>query len=139
MAKKRNFIFTNKRHSEKAIMGTILGVISMVSSFASELSEKAETRSREKYSQYEEFLSVVVMNDPDTFDDITRANKSQLISIAIWSLIEKNPEPDKYEYVDFITSDNHIVEQTKEQKQLNKNESVFKKLKEKMDAKGKSK
>ena len=31
MAKKRNFIFTNKRHSEKAIMGTILGVISMVS------------------------------------------------------------------------------------------------------------
>ena len=31
MARKRNFIFTNKRHSEKAIMGTILGVISMVS------------------------------------------------------------------------------------------------------------
>ncbi|MBQ8231918.1 MAG: hypothetical protein IJZ34_08345 [Lachnospiraceae bacterium] len=31
MGKKRNFIFTNKKHSEKAIMGTILGMISLVS------------------------------------------------------------------------------------------------------------
>lgn len=95
-----------KRSMPKTVLGlvvialAVVGVISMVSSFASELSAKAETRSREKYSQYEEFLSVVVMNDPDTFDDITQANKSQLISVAIWSLIEKNPEPDKYEYVD---------------------------------------
>ena len=31
MGKRRNFIFTNKKHSEKAIMGTILGMISLVS------------------------------------------------------------------------------------------------------------
>lgn len=31
MAKKRSFIFTNKRHSDKAIMGTILGLISIAS------------------------------------------------------------------------------------------------------------
>ena len=31
MGKRRNFTFTNKKHSEKAIMGTILGMISLVS------------------------------------------------------------------------------------------------------------
>ena len=31
MGKRRNFIFTNKKHSEKAIMGTILGMISLIS------------------------------------------------------------------------------------------------------------
>ncbi len=29
--KRKNYIFTNKKHSEKAIMATILGIISMVS------------------------------------------------------------------------------------------------------------
>ncbi len=31
MSKRKNFIFTNKRHSDKAIMGMILGVISLFS------------------------------------------------------------------------------------------------------------
>lgn len=31
MAKKKNFIFTNRRHSKKAIMSTVLGTISTVS------------------------------------------------------------------------------------------------------------
>ena len=29
--KRKNYIFTNKKHSDKAIMSTILGIISMVS------------------------------------------------------------------------------------------------------------
>ena len=29
--RKKNYIFTNKKHSDKAIMSTILGVISLVS------------------------------------------------------------------------------------------------------------
>lgn len=31
MARKKNYIFTNKKHSEKAIMATILGLISLLS------------------------------------------------------------------------------------------------------------
>lgn len=95
-----------KRSMPKTLLGlaviflAVVGVISIVSSFASDISQKAEEKSREKFRVYEEFLSTVVMNDPDTFDDITQANKSQLISIAVWSLIEKNPEPDTYDYVD---------------------------------------
>ena len=95
-----------KRSMPKTILGlavivlAIVGVINIASSFVSDVSQRAEEKSREKFSVYEEFLSVVIMNDPDTFDDITQANKSQLIGIAVWSLIEKNPEPDTYDYVD---------------------------------------
>lgn len=95
-----------KRSMPKTVLGlavialAVVGIVSIASSFVSDISQRAEARSREKYSVYEDFLSVVVMNDPDTFDDITQANKSQLISIAVWSLIEKNPEPDTYDYVD---------------------------------------
>lgn len=31
MARKKNYIFTNKKHAEKAIMATILGIISTIS------------------------------------------------------------------------------------------------------------
>ena len=95
-----------KRSMPKTVLGlvvialAVIGVVSMASSFVSQLSQRSEARNREKFSVYEEFLSTVIMNDPDTFDDITQANKSQLISIAVWSLIEKNPEPDTYDYVD---------------------------------------
>lgn len=95
-----------KRSVPKTLLGlavlalAAVGVFSLISSFLSDVSEKAEQKNREKFGVYEEFLSTVIMNDPDTFDDISQANKSQLISISIWSLIEKNPEPDTYEYVD---------------------------------------
>ena len=97
---------SKKRSMPKTALGlcvivlAVVGVISIASSFVSDISDRAEAGRREKYSTYEEFLSVVVMNDPDTFDDITQANKAQIISIAVWSLIEKNPEPDTYDYVD---------------------------------------
>lgn len=97
---------SKKRSMPKTVLGlavialAVVGIISIASSFASDIAHRADEKSREKFSVYEEFLSVVVMNDPDTFDDITQANKSQLISIAVWSLIEKNSEPDTYDYVD---------------------------------------
>ena len=34
MGRKKNYIFTNKKHSERAIMSTILGVISLTSLIA---------------------------------------------------------------------------------------------------------
>ena len=40
------------------------------------------------------------MNDPDAFDDITKANPSQLIDISIWSILKSDLAPDKYEYGD---------------------------------------
>lgn len=95
-----------KRSAPKTAVGlavilfALIGVFSIGSSLVSELTDKAEQKSREEFSIYDDFLSVIVMNDPDTFDDISQANNAQLLSISIWSLIEKNSEPDNYEYVD---------------------------------------
>lgn len=50
--------------------------------------------------EYEKLLSPVIMNDPSAFDDISRADNEQLLSIAIWSLLESELTPDDYEYVD---------------------------------------
>lgn len=77
-----------------------VGIISIISGIGSDLSKKIDEKNEAKYSEYEEFISPVIMNDPDTFDDISQANVEQLISISIWSLIEENIEPDTYEYID---------------------------------------
>ncbi len=57
-------------------------------------------KNAEKYASYEEFIAPVIMNDPDTFDDVTLADQGQLVSMAIWSILDSNPEADKYEYTD---------------------------------------
>ncbi len=59
--------------------------------------QKISDNSKQKKA-YESFLLPIVMNDPDTFDDITQADMEQLLDSTIWSLIKKNVETDKYEY-----------------------------------------
>jgi hypothetical protein len=58
------------------------------------------TNDHKQKEEYETFLMPIVMNDPDPFDDITKANMEQLLDSAIWSLIRQNAETDKYEYDD---------------------------------------
>ncbi len=103
-----------KRSPLSFVVGLIVIVLCAVGiiSIFSSLSEQAENRSKErdmiKYSEYEEFLAPVIMYDPDTFDDITMANADQLISIAIWSILDSDLEPDAYEY----TGDGMLVPET---------------------------
>ena len=95
-----------KRSKPNLIVGlTVLilafvGIVSLVITGVGELKKAASEKNAEKYSVYEEFIAPVIMNDPDTFDDVTVADPGQLISIAIWSILDSNPEPDKYEYTD---------------------------------------
>ena len=49
-----------------------------------------------KYDEYQEFLTPVVMFDPDSFDDLTQAKPDQLINCAIWALLTSDLEPDQY-------------------------------------------
>ena len=51
-------------------------------------------------AKYNTLLTPVVMNNPDPFDDISKANKSQLADIAIWSILTNDLTPDKYQYSD---------------------------------------
>ena len=77
---------------------TVIGIVSVVRfSVGTVKNLSSDGKLKEKYEKY---LSTVVMNDPDMFDDITAADNEQLISIAIWTLLEGDNAPDDYEYVD---------------------------------------
>ncbi len=79
---------------------TVIGFVS-VCSFVSDKFQSTANKSKQQQAQvYEDFISPVIMNDPDTFDDITKANLQQLLSIAIWSVIDEGADPEKYEYAD---------------------------------------
>lgn len=78
----------------------LTGVISIAGFLGGRVQTSVAENKAEKMAFYEEFISPVIMNDPDTFDDITKANAQQLLSIAIWSVIDKSADPEKYEYTD---------------------------------------
>ncbi len=48
------------------------------------------------YEEYEKILAPVVLIDPDSFDDITNADMSQLMEITIWSLLKNDVAPDSF-------------------------------------------
>lgn len=95
-----------KRSKSNLIVGMVVllfalvGVVAIVVTGVQKAGDFMQAKNAEKYSAYEEFIAPVIMNDPDTFDDVTVADPSQLISITIWSLLDSNSEPDKYEYTD---------------------------------------
>lgn len=49
------------------------------------------------YEEYNTILTPVVLIDPDTFDDITKADMNQLMEISIWSLLKSDVAPDSFE------------------------------------------
>ncbi len=97
---------TKKRSPVSFVVGIVvivlvlIGIFSIIGSVADRIGTSVKEQSAEKYSTYEDFIAPIIMYDPDTFDDISLANTDQLISIAIWSILDSNPEPDKYEYTD---------------------------------------
>lgn len=66
------------------------------------------------YEEYEKMLTPVVLIAPDTFDDITKADMSQLIEISIWSLIKSDVSPDTYE----VTGDGILIPKADVEKQF---------------------
>ena len=95
-----------KRSKPNLIVGllvlalALVGCVSLVITAMESIDKTISDKNAEKYGAYEKFIAPVIMNDPDTFDDITVADQGQLVSIAIWSVLDSNPEPDKYEYTD---------------------------------------
>ncbi len=79
---------------------TVIGLISVIDFVSDKVQSTANKSKQEQTQLYEDFISPVIMNDPDTFDDITKANLQQLLSIAIWSVIDGGADPEKYEYTD---------------------------------------
>lgn len=80
------------------IIFVCIGIFSVISFAAGKLS--LMTDKTKSYKEYESLIAPVIMNDPDTFDDVSKANTDQLIAISIWAVMQDNPEPDKYKYTD---------------------------------------
>lgn len=77
-----------------AIVGAVTVVVAGVRA------TKLAVEKNRNFEEYNQLLTPVVMNDPDAFDDITKANPEQLIDIAIWSILKSDLSPDQYEYGD---------------------------------------
>lgn len=78
----------------------IVGLISIVMFLSGKISTSKKNSQSKKLETYESFITPVIMNDPDTFDDVSKANQNQLIAISIWAILDENSDPDKYEYTD---------------------------------------
>lgn len=69
-----------------------------------------------KKAEYEEFLSPVVMLDPEIFDDVTKADMEDLLNASILSLLSDNENsPYDFEFVEGETSGLAIPQETVEQ------------------------
>lgn len=49
------------------------------------------------YSQYNKLLTPVVLIDPSGFDDITKADMSELIEMSVWAILKSDIAPDTYD------------------------------------------
>lgn len=78
----------------------VFGAVSLLSLAFGQVKENINEKNYEEYASYEQFIAPVIMNDPNTFDDITKADMSQLLSIAIWSILDSDNAPDDYKYTD---------------------------------------
>ena len=96
---------TNKKHKGThklafpigciIILLAAIGLVTVVISAANGI-DTAIDKSKH-YEEYEKILTPVVLIDPDTFDDITKADMSQLLEISIWSLLKSDIDPDTFE------------------------------------------
>lgn len=73
-----------------AIIGLVTVVIAGVKGIGMAV-EKSKN-----YEEYEKLLTPVVHIDPNTFDDITKAEMSQLMEISLWSLLKSDIAPDTF-------------------------------------------
>lgn len=79
-----------------AIILAIIGLVTVVR-FSVDTVQNLTDRTADK-KEYEEMLRPVVMFDPDPFDDLTRADVSQLLNSAVWALLMSEDGADKYPY-----------------------------------------
>ncbi|MCH5191727.1 MAG: hypothetical protein J1F23_06130 [Oscillospiraceae bacterium] len=73
-----------------------VGLVTIVVSAAKGIGAAVEKS--KNYDEYNTLLTPVVLIDPDNFDDITKAQMSELLDISIWSLLRNSDiTPDRYE------------------------------------------
>lgn len=78
----------------------IIGLAAVIALIAIGIDKAVVNSNAKKADAYQEFLTPVVMNDPDSFDDISKANMSQLVDISIWGIVKDGVDTESYQYED---------------------------------------
>lgn len=95
---------TNTKNTRNLIIGILVIVLALVGLFnivagCVRVISGAFDNS-EELEEYKAFIAPVIMNDPATFDDVINADQKQLMSIAMWSLLSGDTDPDSFQYTD---------------------------------------
>lgn len=94
----------DKKRKKNTVLGiivmllAILGVVITIVFIAHNVKEKKEEEQEALLNSYNSFLIPVAAIDPTGFDDITTAPMSELIKIAVWSIIDTDLDPNAYDY-----------------------------------------
>lgn len=72
-----------------------LGLLTLV--FAGVKGISTAVEKSKHYEEYEKLLAPIVLIDPNTFDDITKAEMSQLMEMSLWSLLKSDIAPNTFE------------------------------------------
>ena len=89
---------THKAAFPVGILIIILAAIGLVTIVVSAVKGiDTAVQNSKHYEEYNKILTPVVLIDPDTFDDITKADMTQLMEISIWSLLKSDIAPDTFE------------------------------------------
>lgn len=98
MAENRKHKGTHKLAFPIGMLVTILAAIGLVTVvFSAVKGVDGAIEKGQKLEEYEKMLTPVVLISPDTFDDVTKADMSQLVEISIWALLKSDISPDTYE------------------------------------------
>ena len=98
MAENRKHKGTHKLAFPIGMLVTILAAIGLVTVVVSAVKGvDGAIEKSQKLEEYEKMLTPVVLISPDTFDDVTKADMSQLVEISIWALLKSDISPDTYE------------------------------------------
>ncbi len=98
MAENRKHKGTHKLAFPIGMLVTILAAIGLVTVvFSAVKGIDGAIEKGQKLEEYEKMLTPVVLISPDTFDDVTKADMSQLVEISIWALLKSDISPDTYE------------------------------------------
>ena len=76
----------------------VIGIISTISFFSGRIKDSHLEKVNAANAEYTAFITPLIMNDPAYFDDVSVASQEELLTVAIWSILQDDPDPNAYEY-----------------------------------------
>ena len=77
------------------VLLAVIGLFTLV--FAGVKGISTAVEKSKNYEEYEKLLAPIVLIDPNAFDDITKAEMSQLMEMSLWSLLKSDIAPNTFE------------------------------------------